>query len=81
MIRHTITYIEQQLCFERKALSLDEVTEKIGYSKFYLNRIFKEQVGIPIHQYVLWCLTKAAGALVYTDKPIVEIAFEAAYQS
>lgn len=35
-----IEYIEQQLKSGGEALSLDEIAEKVGYSKFYLNRTF-----------------------------------------
>lgn len=82
IVKCTIEYIEMQLKSEEKALSLNDVSNKIGYSKFYLNRVFQEQVGVTIHQYILERrLTEAAKKLVYTDKAIVNIAYEAGYQS
>lgn len=82
IIESTIQYIESQLKKDGKALSLDGIADKIGYSKFYLNRIFQEQVGATIHQYVLERrLSAAAEKLVYTDKSITDIAYEAGYQS
>ncbi len=82
IIKSIIEYIEQQLKCQDKTLSLDEVSDKIGYSKFYLNRIFQEETEITIHQYILERrLTEAAKKLVYTDKQIVDIAYEAGYQS
>lgn len=82
IIKSTIQYIELQLKKGEAALSLDEIADKIGYSKFYLNRIFGAQVGVTIHQYVLERrLSVAAEKLVYTDKTIVDIAYEAGYQS
>ena len=82
IIENTIQYIELQLKKDGKALSLDEIANKIGYSKFYLNRIFRAQVGATIHQYVLERrLSAAAEKLVCTDKSIVDIAYEAGYQS
>lgn len=75
-------YIEDQLKTEGKELSLDGIADKIGYSKFYLNRIFREQVGATIHQYALARrLSIAAEKLVYTDMTIADIAYEAGYQS
>lgn len=77
-----IEYIEQQLKRGGEALSLDEIAEKVGYSKFYLNRTFQEETAITIHQYVFERrLTEAAKKLVYTDKAIVDIAYETGYQS
>lgn len=82
IIESTIQYIELQLNKDAKALSLDGIADKIGYSKFYLNRIFQKQVGITIHQYILERrLSAAAEKLVYTDKSIIDIAYEAGYQS
>lgn len=82
IVESTIQYIETQLKKEGQDLSLDEIADKIGYSKFYLNRIFGEQVGATIHQYVLERrLSAAAEKLVYTDKSIIDIAYEAGYQS
>ena len=79
---NTIRYIERQIQCACKALSLDEVAEKIGYSKFYLNRVFQEAVGTTIHQYILERrLTEAAKKLVYSDEAVVDIAYDAGYQS
>ncbi|MCD7948535.1 MAG: helix-turn-helix transcriptional regulator [Oscillospiraceae bacterium] len=82
IVESTIQYIELQLKKNEEALSLDGIADRIGYSKFYLNRIFQEQVGVTIHQYVLERrLSAAAEKLVYTDKAIIDIAYEAGYQS
>lgn len=82
IIESTIQYIEMQLEKDKVDLSLDEIADKIGFSKFYLNRIFQEQVGTTIYQYVLERrLSVAAEKLVYTDKSIIDIAYEAGYQS
>lgn len=82
IIQSTIEYIELQLNCEGEALSLDKIADKIGYSKFYLNRLFCELTDITIHRYILERrLTEAAKKLVYTDKPIIDIAYEAGYRS
>ena len=82
IVKSVVEYIEQQIKYDGEALSLDEIADKIGYSKFYLNRIFQEQIETTIHQYILERrLTEAAKKLVYTDKPITDIAYEAGYQS
>ena len=83
IVSNTIDYIEQRLNKSSETgLSLDDIAEKIGYSKFYLNRIFHEIIGATIHQYIVERrLTEAAKKLVYTNESIFNIAYEAGYQS
>lgn len=82
IVKSIIEYVEQQLKCGDESLSLDKIAEKIGYSKFYLNRIFQEKVGATIHKYIYERrLTEAAKKLVNTDKAIVDIAYETGYQS
>ena len=82
IVARTIEYIEQQLISGREVLSLDEVADEIGFSKFYLNRVFQEHVKTTIYQYILERrLTEAARQLIDTDNPIVDIAYDAGYQS
>lgn len=74
-----VDYIENNL---NDKLTLDEIAERVGYSKFHLNRLFSENTGYTIHKYIqMRRLTEAAKKLVYTEKPIIEIAFEANYVS
>lgn len=78
-VRKVINYIEKNL---EKEINLDNISKNIGYSKFYLNRIFTEHTGITIHKYLQnRRLTVAAEKLVRTDKPIIEIAYEAGYDT
>lgn len=78
-IKKIIEYIENNLDGQ---LNLDEVAKEAGYSKFHLNRVFSECVGCTIHKYIqMRRLTVAAEKLVYTKKPIIEIAVEANYSS
>lgn len=79
IIKKVIDYIEQNL---EKELNLDNISKDIGYSKFHLNRVFKEQTGITIYKYLQnRRLTIAAEKLVKTDKPITQIAYEAGYDT
>lgn len=78
-IKKIIDYIENHLDSQ---LSLDEIAKEAGYSKFHLNRVFLEWVGCTIYKYIqMRRLTVAAEKLVYTQKPIIEIAYEANYSS
>ena len=78
-VKKVIDYIERNL---EEEINLDNISKNIGYSKFYLNRMFTEHTGITIYKYLQnRRLTAAAEKLVKTDKPIIEIAYEAGYDS
>ena len=54
----------------------------IHYSKYHLHRLFAETVGMTVHDYVQRRqLTEAAKLLIFSDKPILEIAFQCGYES
>ncbi len=74
-----VDYIENNL---NEDLTLDKIAKRVGYSKFHLNRLFSENTGCTIYKYIqMRRLTEAAKKLVYTEKPIIEIAIEANYDS
>lgn len=74
-----IDYIESHL-YEK--LDLETVAGAVHYSKYHLHRMFTGTVGLTIHDYVQRRkLTEAAKLLVLSDKPILEIAFIAGYES
>ncbi len=79
VVKQVIHYIENHL---EKKISLDKIAKNAGYSRFYLNRMFTEHTGITIHKYLQnRRLTIAAEKLVKTDKPIIQIAYEAGYDT
>ncbi|GAA0791489.1 AraC family transcriptional regulator [Faecalicatena orotica] len=79
IIKKTIDYIENNLDSQ---LNLDTIAKEAGYSKFHLNRMFLECVGCTIYKYIqMRRLTVAAEKLVYTKKPVIDIAYEANYSS
>lgn len=79
IIKKIVDYIENNL---DDPLNLDEIAKEAGYSKFHLNRVFSECVGCTIYKYIqMRRLTVAAEELVYTKKPIVEIAYATNYNS
>lgn len=74
-----IDYIENNLADK---LDLEIVAQAVHYSKYHLHHIFTETVGLTIHDYVQRRkLTEAAKLLVFSDKPIIEIALIAGYES
>lgn len=79
VVEKVIDYIEENL---EKEMDLDNISKNIGYSKFHLNRIFTEYTGITMYKYLQnRRLTIAAEKLVKTDKQIIQIAYEAGYDT
>ena len=79
IVSQAIRYIEDNL--ENK-LELDIIAAALYYSKFHLHRIFKKTVGLTIYDYIQRRrLTEAAKLLVFSRKPIIEIALISGYKS
>ena len=58
-------------------ITLDFLSEMFYINKFYLTRVFKEQFGISINNYILQKrITKAKQMLRFTDKTAEEIGLE-----
>ena len=78
-IEAVIDYIEGHLDGK---LELETVAEAVHYSKYHLHRLFTSTAGMTIHDYVQRRqLTEAAKLLVFSDKPIIEIALICGYES
>ena len=78
-IEMVIDYIENNLDGK---IDLETIANEIHYSKYHLHRMFTSTVGMTIHDYVQRRqLTEAAKLLVFSDKPIIEIAFICGYES
>ena len=79
IVSQAISYIEDNL---HNKLDLDMVASALHYSKYHLHRIFTKTVGLTIHDYAKRRqLTEAAKLLVFSNKPIIEIAFMTGYES
>lgn len=79
LIQKTADYIEAHL---EEPLPLEKIADALNYSRFYLARKFHEKTGCTIYKYIQGRrLSLAAQKLVETRKPIVEIAYEANYNS
>lgn len=78
-IEAVIDHIERHLDGK---LELETIAEAVHYSKYHLHRLFTKTVGITIHDYVQRRqLTEAAKLLVFSDKPVIEIALLCGYES
>lgn len=79
IVMAAIGYIEDHL---QEKLDLETVANGVHYSKYHLHRMFTNAVGLTIQTYVQRRrLTEAAKLLVFSDRPILEIALVAGYGS
>lgn len=49
IVEKVVNYIEDNI---KREISVDIIAKNVGYSKFYLNRIFSERTGITIYKYL-----------------------------
>ena len=78
-IMSVLNFIEEHITEE---ISLDELANAVGYSKYHLHRMFSSLVGFSVHLYVKRRrLTEAAKKLLFSDLSILEIALESGYDS
>ena len=79
IIRDLLVWLEGHL---DQPLSLDHVAARAGYSKWHLQRMFKEVTGHAIGAYIrARRLSKAAVALRLTSRPILDIALQYRFDS
>jgi len=79
IIRDLLTWLESHL---DHPLSLDNVAAKAGYSKWHLQRMFKDVTGHAIGAYIrARRLSKSAVALRLTARPILDIALQYRFDS
>ena len=78
-ISHIVEFIENHL---EDKLDLEDLARAANYSKYHLHRMFTSVVGLTVHTYIKRRrLTEAARLLIFTDKPIMEIALFAGYET
>ncbi|ACR69963.1 AraC family transcriptional regulator [Edwardsiella ictaluri] len=74
-----IQWIEQNL---DKRILIDDIAERAGYSKWYLQRLFKEVTGYSLAAYVRKRrLIRAAAELQRSNKKIMEIMLQYGFDS
>lgn len=79
IIRDLLSWLENHL---DKPLSIDNVAARAGYSKWHLQRMFKEVTGQAIGAYIRGRrLSKSAVALRLTARPILDIALQYRFDS
>ncbi|WP_313804322.1 AraC family transcriptional regulator [Cytobacillus sp.] len=72
IIQKSIEYIEKNL---HEELSLENVAQFAGFSKYHYHRIFLKEVGVTASEYIRYRrIAKSANMLLYTDEKIIDIA-------
>ncbi|HDT6030167.1 TPA: helix-turn-helix domain-containing protein [Enterobacter cloacae subsp. cloacae] len=63
-------------------LDIETVSKRAGYSKWHLQRIFKEHTGYPIAEYIrAQKLRKSMERLTHSDEPILNVAIALGFNS
>jgi AraC family transcriptional activator of mar-sox-rob regulon len=63
-------------------LDIDTVSRRAGYSKWHLQRIFKEHTGYPLAEYIrAQKLQKSVERLAHSDEPILNVAIALGFDS
>lgn len=79
IIKELLLWIELNL---EKTLLLDDVAIKSGYTKWHLQRVFKQATGVTLASYIRGRrLTKAAMELRLTNSPVLAIALRYQFDS
>lgn len=61
-------------------MDLDELSKKVGYSRYHMCKIFRSNTGLSINQYkIKRRLTEAAKMVLYTDESLLEISLECGF--
>lgn len=77
-INRAIDYIERNF---DKPLSLDDVADVAGFSRFHFHRIFKAMVGEPLNRFIIRIRVEKAAAMLINNpkKSVTEIAFDCGF--
>ncbi len=78
-IIQALFYIEQNVSGK---ITLEDLSEFVGYSVYHFSRLFKKEVGMPPYEYITqFRLGLGKHFLITTRKPIKDIALECGYNN
>lgn len=76
---HARKYIEEHY---REELTVELICQQVGFSKFYLCRLFKERTGLTLHQYLTSCrINKSREYLTRSKLAVHAIAREVGFKN
>lgn len=73
-----IEYIEKHI---KEELTIQIIADEVGYSHFHFLRIFKEEMGMPVMEYVKERRLICAAKEIFEGKKVIEVALEYGYET
>lgn len=78
IITESLVYIEKNL---KQKLSIGEIADYVGYSKFYFSRMFKQEMNISVMEYVKERKLICASEAILQGNKILDVAIEYGWES
>lgn len=78
IITESLVYIEKNL---KQKISIEEIADYVGYSKFYFSRMFKQEMNISIMEYVKERKVICALGSILQGNKILDVAIEYGWES
>ena len=78
IITESLVYIEKNL---KQKVSIEEIADYVGYSKFYFSRMFKQEMNISIMEYVKERKVICALESILQGNKILDVAIEYGWES
>ena len=78
IITESLVYIEKNL---KQKISIEEIADYVGYSKFYFSRMFKQKMNISIMEYVKERKVICALESILQGNKILDVAIEYGWES
>lgn len=79
VVNNALKYIDQHY---QEELSIDQICQKVSFSKYYFCKLFKEHTGMTLYQYLTeYRVNKSKEYLTYSKLPIHAIALEVGFKN
>lgn len=78
IITESLVYIEKNL---KQKISIEEIADYVGYSKFYFSRMFKQEMSISVMEYVKERKVICASESILQGNKILDVAIEYGWES
>jgi len=78
IITESLVFIEKNL---KGKISIEEIAEYVGYSKFYFSRMFKQEMNISVMEYVKERKVICASESILQGNKILDVAIEYGWES
>ncbi|MEM7128189.1 MAG: AraC family transcriptional regulator [Chloroflexota bacterium] len=72
------SYMEERFC---ESITLSDLAEYVALSPYYLLRVFRAEVGMPPHAFLLDVRIRRAQQLIERGRPLVDVAYDVGFSS